>query len=324
MALRLAWRLALAGALYATAALAAPRRQGGGLSHGVATLFEGAPYASLLAAQRTAQAAITTTTARRPTKTPTFVTYIIPSKGRTSIDATLESLAQQTLDDWSAIVILDGWLTSPVLEEVDVREEKWKCLHTLLRWQSRLPTRLRIVAQPAKSGVGTNSAGAVRNTGMLLAASPWVAFVDDDDTLQPAHARRLRDHVAKLPGLDAVIFRMSFWDATTDKLRPHAAVFPRLNATNFVINEVGISFAMKTSLCTQDEVDPRENYCFIPSRCEDYVLLNWLRVSNKAMLLSPHILYNVKGRRMDCATADCGATTVYIHDNKARVLGGAV
>ena len=80
--------------------------------------------------------------------------------------------------------------------------------------------------------------------------------VDDDDTLQPAHERSLRDHVAKLPGLDAVIFRMSFWDATTDKLRPHAAVFPRLNATNFVINEVGISFAMKTSLCTQDEVDP--------------------------------------------------------------------
>jgi hypothetical protein len=31
---------------------------------------------------------------------------------------------------------------------------------------------LRIVAQPAKSGVGSNSAGPVRNTGMLLAASP--------------------------------------------------------------------------------------------------------------------------------------------------------
>ena len=78
---------------------------------------------------------------------------------------------------------------------------------------------------------------------------------------------------------------------------------------------------MKTSLCTQDEVDPCENYCFIPSRCEDYVLLNWMRVSNKAMLLSPHILYNVKCHRMDCTTADCGATMVYIHGNKARVLG---
>jgi len=42
------------------------------------------------------------------------------------------------------------------------------------------------------------------------------------------------------------------------------------------------------------------------------------------MLLSPHILYNVKGHRMDCATADCGATTVYINNNRARVLGGAV
>ena len=33
----------------------------------------------------------------------------------------LESLAQQTLDDWSAIVILDGRLTSPAMEEVDTR-----------------------------------------------------------------------------------------------------------------------------------------------------------------------------------------------------------
>ena len=271
------------------------------------------------AVQLSAQAATTTTTQRTPA-IPSFVTYIIPSKRRTSIDATLQSLAQQTLDDWSAIVFLDGWLQSPALEEVYVRMEKWRCLYALLRWQARLPDKLRIVAQPGKLGVRNNSAGAVRNTGILLTASPWVAFVDDDDTLQPVHARTLYDHVASQPGLDAIIFRMSFWDATTDRRRPHAAIFPRLNATNFVINEVGISFAMKTSLCTQDEVNPRETYCFIPSRCEDYVLLNWLRVSNKAMLLSPHILYNVKGHRMDCATADCGATTVYIHNHTARVL----
>jgi hypothetical protein len=288
MVLRLvARRLALACALCAGAALAAPRRHSGGLPHdsrlpsGGGHPYDGASYGSLRAAHHSAQATTTTTTA--PSTAPIFVTYIIPSKGRTSIDDTLESLAQQTLDNWAAIVILDGWLQSPVVEDVDVRLEKWQCLSTLLRWQARLPTKLRIVAQPAKAGVGRNSAGAVRNAGMLLAASPWVAFVDDDDTLQPTHARTLLDHVAKLPGLDAVIFRMSFWDATTDKRRPHAAVFPRLNATNFVMNEVGISFAMKTSLCTQDEVDPRENYCFIPSRCEDYVLLNWLRVSNKAI-----------------------------------------
>jgi len=95
-----------------------------------------------ISAQHSAQEAATTTTV--PSVTPTFVTYIISSKGCTSIDATLDSLTQQTLDDWSAIVILDGWLQSLAVEEVDVREEKWRCLHTLLRWQARLPTKLRM------------------------------------------------------------------------------------------------------------------------------------------------------------------------------------
>jgi hypothetical protein len=44
-----------------------------------------------------------------------------------------------------------------------------------------------LIALPsgAKAGLGNNSAGMVRNAAFQHVDTPWVAFVDDDDTLAP-------------------------------------------------------------------------------------------------------------------------------------------
>lgn len=249
-----------------------------------------------------------------------FITFIIPSKGRATIDRTISSLADQSLGSWSAIVLLDGVLHQNSVENVDLRDEKWRSLSAILRWQNRLGPSLRVVSLPSRAGMNENSAGPVRNLGLSLAETPWVAFVDDDDTLHPKYVETVHMHAHALPDIDVVIFRMSFWDTVTNKRNPMPMIFPRLNATNFVINEVGISFAMRASLCKQATVDPRENYCFIPSSCEDFVLLNWLRSSHKNMLILPHIFYFVNDYRVDCTLFDCKGTTVWIKNNAPKVV----
>jgi glycosyltransferase involved in cell wall biosynthesis len=72
------------------------------------------------------------------------ITFIIPTIGRETLKDTLSCLLMQTNPNWRAVVIFDG-----IESNIDVSDE-----------------RIEIVEAP-KIGIGKNSAGRVRNYGIL-------------------------------------------------------------------------------------------------------------------------------------------------------------
>jgi glycosyltransferase involved in cell wall biosynthesis len=145
------------------------------------------------------------------------VTFIIPTIGRETLSLTLQSLKNQTITNWKAIVIFDG--IEPNISETD--------------------PRITIIKTPIKLGQGYNSAGLVRNYGIKFVNTEWVAFVDDDDSITPNYIESFLSELWLDP--DVIIFRMTLDDR----------VCPSIDSTNFFIKNVGISFAVKTELVSK-------------------------------------------------------------------------
>jgi len=145
------------------------------------------------------------------------LTFIIPTIGRETLSLTLQSLKNQTITNWKAIVIFDG--IEPTISETD--------------------PRITIIKTPIKLGQGYNSAGLVRNYGIKFANTEWVAFVDDDDSITPNYMESFLSELWLDP--DVIIFRMTLDDR----------VCPSIDSTNFFIKDVGISFAVKTELVSK-------------------------------------------------------------------------
>jgi glycosyltransferase involved in cell wall biosynthesis len=95
------------------------------------------------------------------------ISVVVPTHNRQEFLAeALDSVGAQTLRDWECLVCDDG--------STDGTAE-------LVQTLSRRDPRFRLVPLPRS---GKN--GAVRNQGVLEAASPVVAFLDDDDLRLPA------------------------------------------------------------------------------------------------------------------------------------------
>ena len=182
------------------------------------------------------------------------ITFIIPSIGRPTLVHTLNSLKRMENPNWKAIVVFDG--LAPTLISDD--------------------PRITMVTME-KTGVH-NHAGRVRNEGIRRATTPWVGFVDDDDTLQPTYVTRFHEHV-RTSNPDVIIFRMKNSDGR---------ILPREDQTDFYKNEVGISF------CTKQSHFVSEQLWFEPSATEDFDLLDRLRAKHKSILISPHVEYTVR------------------------------
>jgi glycosyltransferase involved in cell wall biosynthesis len=145
------------------------------------------------------------------------LTFIIPTIGRETLSLTLQSLKNQTITNWKAIVIFDG--IEPTIYETD--------------------PRITIIKTPIKLGQGYNSAGLVRNYGIKFANTEWVAFVDDDDSITPSYIESFLSELWLDP--DVIIFRMTLDDR----------ICPSVDSTNFFIKDVGISFAVKKELVSK-------------------------------------------------------------------------
>ena len=188
-------------------------------------------------------------------KSDNIITFIIPTIGRETLKNTLISLQNQTIKNWNAIIIFDG------------------CNQNI----NNIDDRIKIVPCN-KLGSNINNAGLVRNYGIELADTKWVAFLDDDDVIDETYLEKFYEEL-KLNNneFDVLIFRMNLC----------GRVIPSLDTDNFYINDVGISFVMKKEIFNN-------GIKFIPDGAEDFLLLNQIRKKNYKMIISPYVMYYVE------------------------------
>lgn len=210
-----------------------------------------------------------------------LVTFVIPTKKRATLERTLLSIREQTDPGWLAIVVCDGCSDDDGYSDPGVGAIMTGSSH------SDDGGRVRVIKLERRIGQGSNSAGLVRNVGMAEVTTPWVGFVDDDDTVSPDYVRHLRADVHRHPLVKTVIFRM---------VGSNGFVLPPASHQVFLLSCVGISFALNMEMIRSNGL------LFIPDAVEDFQML--LRVERVKpgvqMLLSSHVDYYV---RMDPATA---------------------
>jgi glycosyltransferase involved in cell wall biosynthesis len=182
------------------------------------------------------------------------ITFIIPTIGRKTLKNTLISLQNQTIENWSAIIIFDGC-------DINI---------------NNIDDRIKIVCCN-KLGSNINNAGLVRNYGIELADTKWIAFLDDDDVIDETYLEKFYEELELNNGFDVLIFRMNLY----------GRVIPNLDTDNFYINDVGISFVVKKEIFNN-------GIKFLPDGAEDFLLLNQIRKKNYKMIISPHVMYYVE------------------------------
>jgi glycosyltransferase involved in cell wall biosynthesis len=185
------------------------------------------------------------------------LTFIIPTVGRKTLSNTIKCLENQKNQNWNAIIVFDG--IKPNIKTVN--------------------PKIRII-QTKKLGTNINSAGNVRNVGIKHAKTEWVAFVDDDDILTKNYVQTFYNEIDEFKDIDVIIFRMHNKDNR---------ILPEIKTDNFYKNRVGISFAVKSNIV-------KKNVKFVPSRTEDYDMLNKLRAKSYKIMISPYIRYLVRNQ----------------------------
>jgi glycosyltransferase involved in cell wall biosynthesis len=208
------------------------------------------------------------------------ITFIVPSKGRSTLIRTFVSLQNQTRPSWLAIVVFDGILSDSLY----------------LNKTSGLPIFMNMIPQEILrdgrfcfqhlpvSGRLSNCAGEIRNFGISLASTEWIGFVDDDDTLRPEYIDRLLNHAKEYPFAQLVLFRMCNYFPEKDITR----MIPDLSAEKLILNDAGISFAFRRRLFHD------LHYKLIPSNLEDFLFLDRLYNDHIPILLSEWCTYKVR------------------------------
>jgi len=182
------------------------------------------------------------------------ITFIIPTIGRKSLENSITSLLNQTIVDWQAIIIFDG-----IKSNITIKDNRIK------------------IIEIEKLGININSAGNVRNYGISISRSQWIAFLDDDDIIAMDYIETFYKELNLNYDLDVLIFRM----------KQENRIIPKLSTNNFYMCDVGISFIMKKKIYD-------DGLKFIPDGIEDFEYLNRIRNSNYKIIISPHIKYFVR------------------------------
>jgi GT2 family glycosyltransferase len=95
-----------------------------------------------------------------------------------TLDETVRSVIAQTRPDWEAIIVDDG--------STDGTQSAAE------RWRER-DRRIKVVSRPNKG------LAASRNDGAVLAASPWLLFLDADDLIEPEYLESMLEMAAWEP-----------------------------------------------------------------------------------------------------------------------------
>lgn len=198
-----------------------------------------------------------------------MITFIIPSIGRESLFYSIESLINQTIEDWTAIIVLDG-ITVNMLnsETLNLLEDERFEVHEI-----------------EKTGLNINQAAKVRNYGMSVINdnTEWIAFLDDDDTIARDYIEIFKNELMTYPDCDVYIYRM---------INNEHRIIPKLTSLNFQVCDVGISFIIKRSIYVT-------GLEFEPDGAEDYIYLNKIRKAGYKMIISPYVKYYVRNFEYD-------------------------
>jgi glycosyltransferase involved in cell wall biosynthesis len=190
------------------------------------------------------------------------ITFIIPTIGRDTLQNSINSLLNQTWNQWRAIIIFDG---------IEINQIK-----------NNYDDRIEMIKTDKKLGQGINSAGLVRNYGLSFVKTEWIAFLDDDDIIAPDYIETFYNEIERYPETDLLIFRMKLMDR----------IIPKLDIDNFYLCDVGISFIINRKIYDH-------NILFTPDGAEDYLFLDKVRYNGCKIMISPYIKYFVRNDHYD-------------------------
>jgi len=187
-----------------------------------------------------------------------FVTFIIPTIGRDTLKRAIDSLKAQIVNDWKAIVIADELMAEPGYL-MDERIDFIPFFEKLGEYGKDKRSR----------------SGLVRNKGLELVTSEWVAFLDDDDVVRADYVKFLMMYSEEF--IPIVVFRAHF---------PNGDILPPIS-NRLDLGMVGISFAVRMNLINTYKIR------FNNSGCEDWQFLNLCKARGK-YVVSPYITYDVR------------------------------
>jgi glycosyltransferase involved in cell wall biosynthesis len=187
------------------------------------------------------------------------ITFIIPTIGRETLQNSINSLLNQTIKEWNAIIIFDGIKSNIMIND----------------------DRITII-ENKKLGLNINSAGLVRNFGMSYAKTEWIAFLDDDDIISDDYIEVFYNEIKEYPKTDVLIYRMY----------SNGRIIPKLDSDNFYLCDVGISFIFKKSIYDNGLV-------FIPDGAEDFLYLDKIRKNGYKIMISPYTKYFIRNDKIE-------------------------
>lgn len=181
------------------------------------------------------------------------ITFIIPSINRPSIFNSINSLLNQTNPNWECIIVYDG------VEGIKFEDDRIKTIK---------------IQKTGKKGEGHGNAGLVRNEAIKIVETEWIAFLDDDDTIDKNYVKTLFE---KYSNFDFVVWRMK---TTKGK------IYPDLNINELLINKVGISISFKSKI--QDKLFKSNG------DHEDFDFVDNLQKQTSNFIITPEIYYNIR------------------------------
>jgi glycosyltransferase involved in cell wall biosynthesis len=184
------------------------------------------------------------------------VTFIIPSINRSTLTRSIDSLINQTNHNWECIIVYDD-VDGPTFDDPRIKTVKTN---------SRLGSL---------EGNNHGVSGIVRNIGIEMCNTEWIAFLDDDDTVHNDYVKTLYE---KYSEYDFVVWRMVYTNGT---VVPHSA-----GKFDLRFGNVGISFCYKNKF---------EGLIFDKNRDgEDYDLVKKLEELSDNYIITDEIYYYVR------------------------------
>ena len=182
-----------------------------------------------------------------------LITFIIPSIARLTLIRTVESLKNQTNPNWRSIVIYDG------VDGPDFNDERITIIKS---------------SKTGLEGPKNGQSGLVRNIGIKQSKTPWIGFLDDDDTIHPDYVKKLND---SYNDKDFIVWRMKY---------ENGVVLPPIGEDTINFSRVGISFCYKMALGEILFDNNRDG--------EDFDFLMKLKNLTNNWVITPEVYYNVR------------------------------